>query len=121
MIRSKVFKLIDLSNQKRLREHLRDWIHVAKREPGVNSYTDTDDKKKYYLISLGERPNLGHQIGLKKVEETDRKIVVYIEEIFPSLGGFYPMVIAYPYLLVEVEKPLEVWLIREGKASLFFS
>lgn len=106
MIRSKVFKLIEPKDQKSLPEDVYESIHVFKRKMGLHSFMYKH--KLYYVMSLGERPNPGHQLELTKVEEADQKIIAYVNEILPERGGFYPQVITYPYLVAETEKPLEV-------------
>lgn len=119
MIRSKSFKLVSLMDQKSLPENIRESIHVSKREMGL--YTFSQGSKRYYVISLGERPNPGHQIEIIKVEETDQKIIVDAKEILPSPGGFYPQVITYPYFVAEAEKPLEIKLGVEWPSFAIFS
>lgn len=119
MIRSKSFKLISPKDNKLLPEDVWEWVHVSKREMG--SHTFEHGNKRYYVIALGERPNPGHQIELTKVEETDQKIIAEVEETLPSRGGFYPQVIAYPYLVAEVQKPLEVTVSVKWPSPSIFS
>lgn len=118
MIQSKSFKLVSLMDEKSLTEDIRESINASKREMGL--HTLTHGNKRYFVISLGERPNFGHQIEVTKVKETDQKIIAEVKEVLPSRGGFYPQVITYPYVVAEAEKPLEVQLSAEWPSSSIF-
>ncbi|WP_276381800.1 protease complex subunit PrcB family protein [Flavobacterium sp. H4147] len=66
----------------------------------------------YVILNMGEKNTGGYSIGVEKVEETDKNIIITVKENNPSPDAMVIQVISYPYTVVKVHSKKEI-IIKE--------
>lgn len=70
---------------------------------------DTDiDNSNYVILNMGEKNTSGYSIGVEKVEETDKNIIITVKENSPAPDAMLLQVISYPYTVVKVHSKKEI-------------
>jgi hypothetical protein len=62
----------------------------------------------YVILNMGEKNTGGYSIGVEKVEETDKNIIITVKENNPSPDAMTMQVITYPYTVVKVHSKKEI-------------
>lgn len=62
----------------------------------------------YVILNMGEKNTSGYSIGIEKVEETDKNIIITIKENNPSPDAMVMQMISYPYTVVKVHSKKEI-------------
>lgn len=62
----------------------------------------------YVILNMGEKNTGGYSIGIEKVEETDKNIIITIKEKSPAPDAMTMQVIAYPYTVVKIHSKKEI-------------
>jgi hypothetical protein len=57
---------------------------------------------------MGEKNTGGYSIGVEKVEETDKNIIITIKEVSPAPDAMTMQVITYPYTVVKVHSKKDI-------------
>ncbi|MGA8941123.1 MAG: protease complex subunit PrcB family protein [Thermoactinomyces sp.] len=60
-------------------------------------------KKKYVILSLGEKRTAGYQITVKKIEQIENRLIVHAHKEVPSKNDFVAQVITYPAIIIVTE------------------
>ncbi|MBF7092394.1 protease complex subunit PrcB family protein [Flavobacterium sp. ALJ2] len=69
---------------------------------------DDIDKANYIILNMGEKSTGGYSIGVEKVEETDKNIVITVKETAPAPDSMVMQVITYPYAVVKINSKKEI-------------
>lgn len=62
----------------------------------------------YVILNMGEKNTGGYSIGIEKVEETDKNIIITIKENGPAPDAMTMQVITYPYTVLKVHSKKEI-------------
>jgi hypothetical protein len=62
----------------------------------------------YVILNMGEKTTGGYSIGVEKVEETDKNIIITVKENNPAPDAMTMQVITYPYTVVKVHSKKEI-------------
>lgn len=62
----------------------------------------------YVILNMGEKNTGGYSIGVEKVEETDKNIIITVKEKNPAHDAMVTQVITYPYTVVRVHSKKEI-------------
>lgn len=62
----------------------------------------------YVILNMGEKNTGGYTIGVEKVEETDKNIIITVKENSPAKDGMVMQVITYPYTVVKIHSKKEI-------------
>lgn len=62
----------------------------------------------YVILNMGEKNTSGYSIGVEKVEETDKSIIITVKENSPSPDAMVMQVISYPYTVVKIHSKKEI-------------
>ena len=62
----------------------------------------------YVILNMGEKNTGGYSIGVEKVEETDKNIIITVKENNPAPDAMTMQVITYPYTVVKVHSKKEI-------------
>ncbi|MCC9070855.1 protease complex subunit PrcB family protein [Flavobacterium sp. F-65] len=65
-------------------------------------------KANYIILNMGEKNTGGYSIGVEKVEETDKNIIITVKETAPAPDGMVMQVITYPYAVVKINSKKEI-------------
>jgi hypothetical protein len=66
------------------------------------------DKTNYIVLNMGEKSTGGYSIGVEKVEETDKNIIITIKETAPAPDSMVMQMITYPYAVVKINSKKEI-------------
>jgi hypothetical protein len=69
---------------------------------------DNINNANYVILNMGEKSTGGYSIGVEKVEETDKNIIITVKEKSPATDGMVMQVITYPYTVVKVNSKKEI-------------
>jgi hypothetical protein len=69
---------------------------------------DDIDKANYIILNMGEKSTGGYSIGVEKVEETDKNIIITVKETAPAPDSMVMQVITYPYAVVKINSKKEI-------------
>ena len=70
---------------------------------------ETDiSNSNYVILNMGEKNTGGYSIGVEKVEETDKNIIITVKENNPAPNAMSMQVITYPYTVVRVHSKKEI-------------
>jgi hypothetical protein len=69
---------------------------------------DDIDKTNYIVLNMGEKSTGGYSIGVEKVEETDKNIIITVKETVPAPDSMLMQVITYPYAVVKINSKKEI-------------
>ena len=62
----------------------------------------------YVILNMGEKNTGGYSIGVEKVEETDKNIIITVKENNPAPDAMTMQVITYPYTVVKINSKKEI-------------
>lgn len=62
----------------------------------------------YVILNMGEKNTGGYSIGVDKVEETDKNIIITVKENSPAADAMVMQVITYPYTVVKIHSKKEI-------------
>ncbi|WP_456314495.1 protease complex subunit PrcB family protein [Pseudomonas shirazensis] len=62
----------------------------------------------YIILNMGEKNTGGYSIGVEKVEETDKNIIITVKENAPAKDAMVMQVITYPYTVVKIHSKKEI-------------
>lgn len=69
---------------------------------------DDINKTNYIVLNMGEKNTGGYSIGVEKVEETDKNIIITVKETAPAPDSMVMQVITYPYAVVKINSKKEI-------------
>lgn len=61
---------------------------------------------------MGEQKTGGYSVEIKKIEDSEKEIIVYIKESAPAKGTITTMLLTQPYHVVEVKKITKLVVFR---------
>ncbi|OXA80295.1 PrcB C-terminal [Flavobacterium aquidurense] len=62
----------------------------------------------YVILNMGEKNTGGYSIGVEKVEETDKNVIITVKENSPAPDAMTMQVITYPYTVVKIHSKKEI-------------
>ena len=75
----------------------------------ANKMKQTDiSNSNYVILNMGEKNTGGYSIGVEKVEETDKNIIITVKENSPAPDAMVMQVITYPYTVVKIHSKKEI-------------
>src|SRR5688572_24959781 len=79
-------------------------ILMLQNDPFLKDKMKQDDinNSNYVILNMGEKNTGGYSIGVEKVEETDKNIIITVKENAPAKDAMLMQVITYPYTVVKV-------------------
>lgn len=79
-------------------------IKMLDNDPLLASKMKHDDigTSNYIILNMGEKNTGGYSIGVEKVEETDKNIIITVKEHNPAPDAMVMQVITYPYTVVKI-------------------
>ena len=85
-------------------------IKMLESDPHIAAKMKEDDTKNsnYVVLNMGEKNSGGYAIGIEKVEETDKNIIITIKEKSPAPDAMVMQVITYPYTVVKIHSKKEI-------------
>ncbi|KUJ62768.1 hypothetical protein AR687_05060 [Flavobacteriaceae bacterium CRH] len=66
------------------------------------------ENSNYIILNMGEKNTGGYSIGVEKVEETDKNIIITVKENAPAKDAMVMQVITYPYTVVKIHSKKEI-------------
>lgn len=66
------------------------------------------NNSNYVILNMGEKSTGGYSIGIEKVEETDKNIIITVKEVSPAPDAMTMQVITYPYTVVKIRSKKEI-------------
>ena len=85
-------------------------ILMLQNDPLLKDKMKQDDinNSNYVILNMGEKNTGGYSIGVDKVEETDKNIIITVKENAPAKDAMMMQVITYPYTVVKVHSKKEI-------------
>lgn len=85
-------------------------IKMLENDPLLADKMKHDDinNSNYIILNMGEKNTGGYSIGVEKVEETDKNIIITVKEHNPAPDAMVMQVITYPYTVVKVHSKKEI-------------
>jgi hypothetical protein len=85
-------------------------IKMLENDPLLKDKMKQSDisNSNYVILNLGEKNSGGYSIGVEKVEETDKNIIITTKENNPSPDAMVTQVISYPYTVVRIHSKKEI-------------
>ena len=85
-------------------------IKMLKNDPLLaDKMKQTDiSNSNYVILNMGEKNTGGYSIGVDKVEETDKNIIITVKENNPAADAMVMQVITYPYTVVKIHSKKEI-------------
>lgn len=85
-------------------------IKMLVNDPILADKMKQDDisNSNYVILNMGEKNTGGYSIGVEKVEETDKNIIITVKENSPAPDAMTMQVITYPYTVVKVHSKKEI-------------
>ncbi|CAD0005343.1 protease complex subunit PrcB family protein [Flavobacterium salmonis] len=85
-------------------------ILMLQNDPLLKSKMKHDDinNSNYVILNMGEKNSGGYSIGVEKVEETEKNIIITVKENAPAKDAMVIQVISYPYTVVKVHSKKEI-------------
>jgi hypothetical protein len=85
-------------------------IKMLENDPLLKDKMKQDDinNSNYVILNMGEKSTGGYSIGVEKVEETDKNIIITVKEKSPAPDAMTMQVITYPYTVVKVHSKKEI-------------
>lgn len=96
----KFFEILTEPNEIKMLEN--DPLLAGKLKQGDISQSN------YVILNMGEKNTGGYSIGVEKVEETDKNIIITVKEHSPAPDAMVMQVITYPYTVVRVHSKKEI-------------
>ncbi|MCD0465823.1 protease complex subunit PrcB family protein [Flavobacterium sp. ENC] len=85
-------------------------IKMLENDPLLKDKMKQDDiaNSNYVILNMGEKNTGGYSIGIEKVEETDKNIIITVKEVNPAPDSMNMQVITYPYTVVKIRSKKEI-------------
>ncbi|OXG00501.1 protease stability complex PrcB-like protein [Flavobacterium araucananum] len=85
-------------------------IKMLENDPLLAAKMKHDDinNSNYIILNMGEKNTGGYSIGVEKVEETDKNIIITVKENNPAPDAMVLQVITYPYTVVKIHSKKEI-------------
>lgn len=85
-------------------------IKMLENDPLLKDKMKQSDisNSNYVILNMGEKNSGGYSIGVEKVEETDKNIIITVKENNPSPHAMVTQVISYPYTVVRIHSKKEI-------------
>lgn len=85
-------------------------ILMLQNDPLLKDKMKHDDinNSNYVILNMGEKNTGGYSIGVEKVEETDKNIIITVKENVPAKDAMVMQVISYPYTVVKIHSKKEI-------------
>ncbi|MCC9016208.1 MULTISPECIES: protease complex subunit PrcB family protein [Flavobacterium] len=85
-------------------------IKMLENDPHLKAKMKQDDisNSNYVILNMGEKNTGGYSIGVEKVEETDKNIIITVKENNPAADAMVTQVITYPYTVIKVHSKKEI-------------
>jgi hypothetical protein len=85
-------------------------IKMLTSDESLKGKIKEEDVKKanYIVLNMGEKNTGGYSIGVEKVEETDKNIIITVKETAPAPDSMVMQVITYPYAVVKINSKKEI-------------
>lgn len=85
-------------------------IKMLENDPLLASKMKQTDisNSNYIILNMGEKNTSGYSIGVEKVEETDKNIIITVKENSPAPDAMVMQVVSYPYTVVKVHSKKEI-------------
>ncbi|WP_394775366.1 protease complex subunit PrcB family protein [Flavobacterium sp.] len=85
-------------------------IKMLENDPLLKDKMKHDDisNSNYIILNMGEKNTGGYSIGVEKVEETDKNIIITVKENGPAPDAMTMQVITYPYTVVKIHSKKEI-------------
>jgi hypothetical protein len=85
-------------------------IKMLESDPHIADKMKQDDTStsNYIVLNMGEKNSGGYSIGIEKVEETDKNIIITVKEKNPAPDAMVMQVITYPYTVVKIHSKKEI-------------
>ncbi|WP_264530686.1 protease complex subunit PrcB family protein [Flavobacterium sp. N502540] len=85
-------------------------IKMLENDPHLKAKMKQDDigNSNYVILNMGEKNTGGYSIGVEKVEETDKNIIITVKENNPAADAMVMQVITYPYTVIKVHSKKEI-------------
>ncbi|MFH7012864.1 protease complex subunit PrcB family protein [Flavobacterium sp. FlaQc-52] len=85
-------------------------IKMLENDPLLKDKMKQDDinTSNYIILNMGEKNTGGYSIGVEKVEETDKNIIITVKENSPAPDAMTTQVITYPYTVVKIHSKKEI-------------
>ncbi|MFW0738184.1 protease complex subunit PrcB family protein [Flavobacterium sp. T12S277] len=85
-------------------------IKMLESDPHLKAKMKQDDinNSNYVILNMGEKNTGGYSIGIEKVEETDKNIIITVKENNPAADAMVMQVITYPYTVIKVHSKKEI-------------
>nr|WP_198999539.1 protease complex subunit PrcB family protein [Flavobacterium sp. ASV13] len=85
-------------------------IKMLENDPLLKDKMKHDDigNSNYVILNMGEKNTGGYSIGIEKVEETDKNIIITVKENNPAPDAMVTQAITYPYTVVKVHSKKEI-------------
>jgi hypothetical protein len=85
-------------------------ISMLQNDPLLKDKMKQDDinNSNYVILNMGEKSTGGYSIGVEKVEETDKNIIITVKENVPDKDAMVMQVISYPYTVVKIHSKKEI-------------
>lgn len=85
-------------------------IKMLENDPLLGSKMKQTDisNSNYVILNMGEKNTGGYSIGVEKVEETDKNIIITVKENNPAADAMVTQVITYPYTVVKIHSKKDI-------------
>jgi hypothetical protein len=85
-------------------------ILMLQNDPLLKDKMKHDDinNSNYVILNMGEKNTGGYSIGVEKVEETDKNIIITVKENAPAKDAMVMQVVSYPYTVVKIHSKKEI-------------
>ncbi|MFB9108712.1 protease complex subunit PrcB family protein [Flavobacterium gyeonganense] len=85
-------------------------IMMLHNDPILKDKMKHDDiaTSNYVILNMGEKNTGGYSIGVEKVEETDKNIIITVKENAPAKDAMLMQVVSYPYTVVKIHSKKEI-------------
>lgn len=85
-------------------------ILMLQNDPLLKDKMKHDDinNSNYVILNMGEKNTGGYSIGVEKVEETDKNIIITVKENAPAEDVMVMQVVSYPYTVVKIRSKKEI-------------
>ncbi|WP_163410374.1 protease complex subunit PrcB family protein [Flavobacterium ajazii] len=85
-------------------------IIMLQNDPHIKGKINQEDiaNSNYVILNMGQKNTGGYSIGVEKVEETDKNIIITVKENNPASDAMLMQVITYPYTVVKIRSKKEI-------------
>ncbi len=87
-----------------------DEFLMIKNDPELKNEISANDIQtaNFIILSAGEKNTGGYAIGIEKVTETDKNIIVKVKETGPKPGENVTMAITTPYAVIRINSKKDI-------------